>query len=414
MRVGVVFPFAGLSSVPCLVAAVDEFCAARFRVDVFVRSQEDANELGATAVHVPTEHRAAFMEDLIPKPAWARPVPYGLFEALAGPVIRGRRKRTMLRSLVARLHQQAPFSWFIGVDPEGLVEAKAWGRELGVPYAYWSLEIMIAGELVSPHLKRLKRREISANQHAAFTIAQDVDRAALLSAENGIMTDSMVLVPNSAAGPARRAKQYFAHKMLGIPADSFVVLCAGTMAPWALTEEIVRAAAAWPDGMVLVMHSRFDTSADCYVKHVVEAADPVRVRFSDRPLSIADYEALLDSADVGLALYRPMEKERYVQGNLATIGLSSGKVSAYLQAGLPIVVNRLEGPAGLVDNYACGQVVDTPKEIGAALSRIAADYDRCSEGALRCFAEELEFDRHFPAVFAQLSRSESTRVAVDQ
>ena len=413
MRVGIIFPYTGLGSVPCLVAAIDALRAAECRVDVFCAGEADAAGIHASAVHVPKRGSAAFTEDPIEKPGWARPIPYPLFEASAGPAVRARRRRASL-SRLSRLHRESPFSWFIGVDPEGLVEAEAWGRHVGVPYAYWSLEILAAGEIVSPHLRRLKHREIRANRGAEFTIVQDAARGALLRAENEIVAERLVHVPNAASGQARRAKRYCAHELLGIPKDRLVVLCAGTIARWCMTEEIVRAAGAWPGDAVLVVHSRHSADRDPYARRVVEAADPARVRFSGRPLSAVDYRALVDSADVGLALYRPLENERYVQSNLVTMGLSSGKVSAYLQAGLPLVVNRIEGPAGLVDEYACGEVVNAPEEIGAALERIAADYDRCSRGALRCFAEELDFERHFAAVLALLSHPESTSAQADR
>ena len=403
MRVGIIFPFSGLASVPCLVAALHALRAAGCQVDVFARDGACAVGIDGISIHAPRMGVGAFVEDTIRQPRGTRRIPEELFDAALGAAIRTWRSRTSLHKLVSRLHRRHRFGWFIGVDPEGLVEAEAWGRRLGVPYAYWSLEILIASELASPHLKRLKRREIRANRGASFTIVQDEARAALLRAENAIPASELALVPNAASGTARRDKQHFAYELLDIPATSFVVLCAGTLAAWSMTEEIVHAASAWPSGIVLVMHSRFDTSADEYVRRVIAAADPARVRLSGRPLCDTEYRALVDSADVGLALYRPTVSERYVYGNLAMMGLSSGKVSAYLQAGLPIIVNRLEGPAGLVDRYGCGEVVDTPDDVGDALTRIATDPDRYSQGAVRCFTQELEFERHFAAVLRRLS-----------
>lgn len=397
-----IFPFSGLESVPCLLAAICSLRDAGAIVDVFTRSCDGALELGADRCHAP-QGRGGFMEDPLEKPAWARLVPYAWFDGLVASSLRRKKKRSTLDGLVRGLHQEHPFSILIGVDPEGLIEAEAWGRELGVPYAYWSLEILVAGELTSPHFNRLKRREVRANRGAAFTIVQDADRGRLLGSENDIESRNMLLVPNAAAGPARRIKSHFAHGLLDIPDDSRLVLCAGTLADWCMTEEIVRAAATWPDGTVLIVHSRFDAEADPYVAHIVAVADSERVRLSRTTLDASDYRALVDSADVGLALYRPRRNQRYLQANLLTVGLSSGKVSAYLQAGLPVIVNRLRGLADLVDSYGCGLIVDAPEDIGTALDAISTRYDQYSRAALKCFSDELRFEPHFAAVLRRLS-----------
>ena len=403
MRIGFIYPFRGLASVPSLDSGIAALRAVGWRVDVFSRDDCTTAVCDAREVRSSRDSRLSFIEDVVTKPAWARAIPYSWYESAVGPRRRKRRGAATLRQLIGPEHLRQPFTWFVGVDPEGLVEAEEWGKALDVPYVYWSLEFLVAAELRSPRLKRLKCREVRASRGAEFTIVQDNARGAVLAAENAIPAERLVYVPNSAAGQARRQKAYVAHEKLGIGREAFVAICAGTIAPWCMSEDLVLASRAWPDNVVLVLHSRFDMDGDGYVQRVLTAAGERHVRLSEGPLSLQDYRSLIDSADVGIALYRSQDSERYLQSNLTTLGLSSGKVSAYLQAGLPVVVSRMKGPTELVERYACGAVVDEPTDVLSALTRIASDYDRYSAGATLCFAEELEFESHFAVALDRLA-----------
>ena len=406
-RVGLFFPFRGFDSVPCLVAAVELLCESRFAVDVFMPSGSEAVSRTLPYFADSSARFATFIESGVPWPRFAgqrdRFVLYDLYELGVGPVMRGRRRRAIAQRATVERAAKMPFTCLIGVDPEGLIEAQAWSACLGVPYMYWSLEILIREELSSSRFLRLKDREVAANRGALLTIVQDADRASLLAAQNDIPTDRIVHVPNAYRGVARRSKSCFAHQLLGIPAGETVVLAAGSVAPWAMSEQIVRSVGDWPEGFTLVVHSRFDMGANELADRVVAAANPRRVRFSTRPLPPAEYQSLVDSADVGLALYEPQPAERYVQGNLRTLGLASGKLAAFLKAGVPVIVSRLKGPEGLVDGYRCGMVIDQADQLPGALRMVRSRHDEFSANAIRAFDGSLSVDRYLQPVLTVLA-----------
>ena len=406
-RVGLFFPFRGFDSVPCLVAAVELLCESRFAVDVFMPSGSEAVSCTLPYFADSSARFPAFIESGVPWPRvagrLARFVPYDLYELGAGPVVRGRRRRAIAERAMVERAAEMPFTCLIGVDPQGLIEAQAWSASLGTPYMCWSLEILIREELYSSRFLRLKDREVAANRGALLTIVQDEDRASLLAAQNDIPTERIVHVPNAYRGVARRSKSYFAHQLLGIPAGETVVLAAGEVAPWAMSEQIVRSVSDWPEGFTLVVHSRFDLGANKHADRVVAAADPRRVRFSTRPLPPAQYQSLVDSADVGLALYEPQPAERWLQGNLRTLGLSSGKLAAYLRAGVPVIVSRLKGPEGLVDGYRCGIVIEQADQLPGALRMVRGRHDEFSANAIRAFDGSLSVDRYLQPVLTVLA-----------
>jgi len=84
------------------------------------------------------------------------------------------------------------------------------------------------------------------------------------------------------------------------------------------------------------------------------------------------------------------------------MGLSSGKISDYLQHGLPIVVNEVIGPNELVNDYQCGVVVQHADRIAEALSQIFHNYADFSENACKCFDDMLELSANFKKVIQKI------------
>jgi hypothetical protein len=397
-RVGIIFPFPGLDSVPCLLAAIDLLCESGFEVDVLIPagSPPDAS---AWPYFSHTEALSArFANTEVTGPGLAARISNAVSRPIRQLRLRLRGHQTVLQGCGEATGATTPYACLIGVDPEGLVEAQACSKRWGVPYLYWSLEILVGEDAGSRRFRRLKRREVMANQGATITIVQDKDRAALLASQNAIPDRQLALVPNSFRGHARRAKASFAHEQFGIPPDRKIVLCAGSVAPWAMSEEIVHSANGWSGDLVLLMHSRFDWDHFPLARKVMAQADPDKVRFSSHPLMPLEYEALVDSADIGLALYQPQSTGRYNQSNIRVLGLSSGKLAAFLRAGLPVIVSNLKGPADLVEKYSCGAVVDRPGELPQALRLVWGRYEEFSANSIRAFEGSLDFDRSFRPV----------------
>jgi glycosyltransferase involved in cell wall biosynthesis len=70
--------------------------------------------------------------------------------------------------------------------------------------------------------------------------------------------------------------------------------------------------------------------------------------------------------------------------------MSSGKISTYLQHGIPVLVNEIGEMADYVRDHALGIVVESPKDIPEKLARF--DPETCRENCYTFFAEKLDLD----------------------
>ena len=164
-----------------------------------------------------------------------------------------------------------------------------------------------------------------------------------------------------------------------------MVLHSGSLGDWTGIDQIVRTVGEWPEPWALVVHTRHDAESSAYVDSLRATADPARVRFSLKPVPRAEYDPLIDGADVGLAFYVAVAGSTFTGTNVQTIGLSSGKLAYYLRAGLPVIVNTSASIAALIESTECGLGVDDATGIAAALDALDADHDAHSARALEFF-----------------------------
>lgn len=423
-RIGIVYPFSNLDSVPSICNAVDMLAEAGFAVDVF--THRDSQHLvprfyrAEVKVHaIPTLQRAqvplnwlhlaierptvAQNSSIMPRMHWVRDSAAKIVSPLMERGSRARRMLVSTRTSFALLgeHRHARYSCFIGVDPEGLLLAHAMTRLIRVPILYYSLELLIAGEIRSPDLKKLKAREMRLSRRAPFIIIQDHERAALLVRDDLICPDRFAFVPNSPRGRARRCPSDYWHRKFRLCTSQKVLLHSGAIAPWTGIENIVRSSLSWPEEWVLVIHMRSVTD-DAQLNHLRAIADPSRTYFSVSPVPRDEYDSLIDAAHAGIAFYVSDNRSRYSQQNVTSIGLSSGKVAYYLRAGLPVIINRTTSLAALIDSHECGLTVAAADGIGPALARISEDPERFSMNAIRTFDERMQFDSAFEDVIARI------------
>ena len=107
-----------------------------------------------------------------------------------------------------------------------------------------------------------------------------------------------------------------------------------------------------------------------------------KVLYSLKPVSTFELDALVVSADVGIALYS--EKEL---GYRATyMGLAAGKIGNYLKCGVPVIATKLPS-LSYIEEYQCGILIEFEKDIANAINKILSNRNRYSENAYRCYRE---------------------------
>jgi hypothetical protein len=386
-RVGVIYPYAwplpNLVDVGALLrdrGYVVDLLAAREAVG---SSSEWSGQLSCDLVGHPGVMTGRFVH----APGWMRgraQRPYRRAAFLVG--------RASLVHRMRHRHESDRYVALVGCDAEGVLEAARLAKTLPVPYLYWSLEIATFHADMTPAERALKDLETVVSRNAAAVIVQDQWRARLLATENGLEGVRTVYLPNSRRQVTRLPRETSTLRArLGIPQDVHLVIYTGFLADWAECRGIAQSAAHWPNGTALLLNSR--AAADRSLADTFRSlAPPGRVYVNLDPVPDSEYGALLRCASAGVALYSPKESPAGFRENLEVVGFSSGKIAAYLQFGLPVIVGMNTGPRELVEEFDCGVCVEDPHGIGAALRRILADRPAFSERARTCFAQRLALE----------------------
>jgi hypothetical protein len=382
-RIAIVGYTKGLDTIPCVCNTIDLLAEAGYRVDVYWKSASS---------YVAAAFRSRNVS-LTPLPG----------KRGGGVWVRAR--------FLAR-HLREKTLCVIGVDPTGLIMAEKLARLVGASLAYFSLELHLTAERQRfPFPQWIKAAEIRFSRKAAFTIIQDEERGGLLAADNGLAPDSIVTVPNAPIGPGRDLRTGYWHKRFGLPENARVVLYAGNISRrWVGLDGVIASMADWPENWVLVIHNYRMEKAR--VQEMQGPHTAGRVFFSTTPVSRNGFAELIGGADIGIAFYFPQYDTNSYDGlNLEYIGLSSGKTIAYLNCGLPVIVNQTRSPLmrDLLEKYCAGVAITDSTQVGRAIGEIAANYVDYRAGALRLFDEALDFRLHFSKITARLERLAARR-----
>ena len=281
----------------------------------------------------------------------------------------------------------------IGVDAEGLMMAGIAGWKNRCPVCYYSLEILCTSEAASFGNLLIKRIERWSHGKAVLTFIQDEHREKLLRSENRMSPFPVVYIPNASSVYHRAEQNDYLRRHLHLPAESIIVLHSGSMAPWTQCLELAKAARSWPRPFIMVFQCR-QRPVDSYGLDVCAIADQKKVWVLNEPLGSEDFDRLVESADIGIALYKVAPGNALLGKNLEAVGRSSGKIAAYLRSGIPVITSRLDS-LEYIDKYQAGARVECPSQIEDALLRIAADRNRYSSNATDCYTKEFDLSKSF-------------------
>ena len=229
---------------------------------------------------------------------------------------------------------------------------------------------------------------------------QASEAAQVLAEDTGLSDHRTINVPNSPMGRAEKQRSNYLRDRFDIPHDTKIILSSGTLGAWACIHQIMRSTQHWPENWVLVCHTRYraDNMNRDYLEALRYLAKPGKVVFSTDPIPRDEYPKLVQSADVGIAFYCVQQGNLTAQDNIRFLGLSSGKLAYYLQAGVPVIANRIPSIEKLLSEYRCGEITEDPSITHFSLEKIFSDYKSYSSNAIKCFNAELEFESRFRKV----------------
>jgi hypothetical protein len=392
-RVAIFDPVGSYFSVPTLQCLLDEFQRMGIWVDLFLRFG--------------TQHVGGY------KKVTAHPFPV-TFRAWSGGIRSTLRTwKWFLQCRAWRGHSElraGEHDLIFGVNPEGAIAAYRYWKKSGIPFVYLSFEMVFRDELQSKDQLAEKNEEISASRGALFVITQDAGRGQLLCAENGLTMDRLEFLPVSSRGAAAPRRTDYLRERFKIKADKKILLHSGTFRDWTCADEVTESALKWPDNLVLVIHThyeRFGRGEDPYILGLRKLASE-KVFISNRALDQSEYEEMICSADAGLVFYKPNHKPPFGGRNLEMIGLSSGKLSSYMKNGLPVICGGQVNFMALIERYRFGEYSHDFNDIPRLFNKICENWSQYSSEAGRFFAEQLDFDIHWPRIWKRIRASIST------
>ena len=262
----------------------------------------------------------------------------------------------------------------------------------------YQTELYVGDKLNTRTARAFKAIERSAARRSVVTIEHDEQRRELLIADLGLARERVVVVPNAPLGPARDEKSTFLQERLGLPAQTPLVVCPGTLGEAFQSGAVVDAAQHLRADWRCVLHSAQPREPDdAYVRDLMARNTAGRVVFSLAPVPYVQIDRLLASARVGLVLYAADLGE-----NTATVGLASGKLSHFLKLGVPVIVSPLPGLGDFVEAHGVGHALRRPDELPELLRRILADEEAYRARCRACFDSRLGYEAAFRQVLARL------------
>ena len=101
-----------------------------------------------------------------------------------------------------------------------------------------------------------------------------------------------------------------------------------------------------------------------------------------------DVDDILASAHVGICWYDN------VSPNFTSAGMSSGKTSAYLRFGLPVITNGYQSSRMAIETTGCGVCIDQLSGLADALRQIELNYERLSRSAFEEYERTYWFEKY--------------------
>ena len=280
------------------------------------------------------------------------------------------------------------YAHYICFDPHGFVLCKEM-----FPYSrpiYYSLELYMANDhfgLFYPPETRRKEREWM-NDIRGLIIQSDEKDA--IFREDYKLSDEIptFLLPVTQTGHSTREKSSYVRDKYRIDENKRIVLHLGEIKWWFACIEIARHFAAL-DNWAILFHGYYDEEYLEEMKRTLNSENIRNVIISDELYdSIDALGEIVQSCDVGLAWYSD------ISIGFRNCGRSSGKISAYLKFGLPVVVTKYPSTVETIEKAGCGVCVENYDEIGAALSKIEENYEEYSMAARAEYEKTYRFEKY--------------------
>lgn len=281
----------------------------------------------------------------------------------------------------------------IGIDPEGII----WANELRNKYFKKAALDFFSFEIFTNKYYDRKDLEVEACKNVRSVIVQDESRKEFLEEVNSLSNNiKYYLIPVSTPinSITNQKKPVDIRKKFGISSSKKLLVNFGSYSTWAGGDMIydIVSQNKLPDEYVIIIHSRFQLNEDVPLHkktlELMKNHSNILVT-TDYIESFDDTIAYLQQFDMGLAIYVPTFEDKYVGDNLVNMGLSSGKFSQYMKAGLPTITSSVGVYTSLNNQYNFGFTIDTVDELQKVLST-NIHWEELKQNAFKLFTQKLD------------------------
>jgi hypothetical protein len=261
------------------------------------------------------------------------------------------------------LHQKK--GTIIGIDPGGIVWANniykmLWIFKRKFEIHYWSFELFFIDEGAE------KMDEILACKNIKQLIIQDEVRGKLLIKENNISPD--VKITYLPVAPIERRVENLTNLDL-LPNLKEILkfkslIFFGSFKPWAGSNILLEALEkGLPKDWSAVIHSRFPISMEIKSQINRLISNGQKIYIDETYIkNFDDAIKYLKQFNCGLCLYIPDYKSIYTGKNIEHIGLSSGKFSMFINAGVNLICSKQEPFNEIIRKNKIGLCIDNSSD----------------------------------------------------
>lgn len=244
---------------------------------------------------------------------------------------------------------------------------------------------------------RSKLRQVSKipPESILLSIVQDEKRAEFLRREFSFV-DKIALLPNSYIGEMRSASTSVRLKYGILPLKKIIIFSGGLEEGFDLRQlKFINHLKDHNYVLFLNVYSR-----DGYINKLFDYCraeiENGAIIINNAILPENEYRYLLADSSIGLVWYDNIDKSNY---NMYYMGLSSGKLMAYLSAGLPVIsTNALYGYQELIEGNGLGFTCSSLEDVPQLVKLLEQNYVMYRSRILKYYEEHLEFSRHFSPI----------------
>ena len=255
---------------------------------------------------------------------------------------------------------------------------------------YFSLELYLAEdtEVLSRNAEVMKfeREHMSSTKGL---IIQSQEKADLFISEFNLPQDIPIfLMPVTYKSPANPVRTNYIREKYDIAENVNIALHLGGIAnSYSCLENAL--AFANINNWVLFFHGFPNTDYLAMMKETFKARGVSNIIFSNEFFEhIEDIDWVLSSSDLGVAWYNDISE------NHRTAGHSSGKISAYMRFGLPIITKKYRSTLEAIQSTGVGECVEDHSGIPHAVQLIESDYRRYAVNSLNQYQKTYWFENY--------------------